>query len=122
MPVASPPAAAIAARVCWSSAERVLLALAAQRLDVDVVHRERRGGHQVAGAEGAEGGLDAGRGVLERQQHVVDDPVLDLGVQGPHLLGVDGGQGLLDEQHHVVGALPVVDRVVVVGRRGWSRS
>ena len=90
----------------------VLLALAAQRLDVDVVHRQGRRGHQVAGAERAERGLDAGRGVLERQQHVVDDRVLDLGVQRAHLLGVGGREGLLDEEHDVVGALPVVDRVV----------
>jgi hypothetical protein len=90
----------------------VLLALAAQGLDVDVVHRQGRRGHQVAGAEGAERGLDAGRGVLERQQHVVDDRVLDLRVERAHLLGVGGRQGLLDEEHDVVGALPVMDRVV----------
>ncbi len=112
LPVALPPAAASAVRVCCELGGGVLLALAAQRLDVDVVHRQGRRGHQVAGAERAERGLDAGRGVLERQQDVVDDGVLDLGVQRAHLLRVGGREGLLDEEHHVVGALPVVDRVV----------
>ena len=42
-----------------------VLALGAHFGEVDLVHRERRGGHHVAGAQAAQGGLDAPRGVVD---------------------------------------------------------
>ena len=67
-----------------------------------LVHHQRGGGQHLAGGERAHRGLDAGRGVLDRQQHVVADRVLEVLVQAADLGGVRGRQRLLDQQHHVV--------------------
>ena len=88
LPSAVPPASRRAVSVVVSSSSGALLAVLADRLDVDVVHAERRVAHQLAAGEGAHRGLDAGGGVLERQQHVVDDRVVELLVQREHLAGV----------------------------------
>ena len=66
------------------------------------VHDQGGGGEDLAGRDRPHGGLHAGRGVLDGQQHVVADRVLHVLVQAADLGGILGRQRLLDQQHHVV--------------------
>ncbi len=82
---------------------RPALGVLAHGLDVDLVHAQGRVAHQLTAGKRAHRRLDAGRGVLEREQHVVGDGVVESFVQREDPRGVLGRQRLLDQQHDVVG-------------------